>query len=154
MADICKINEWCIKYTVLTATKKIMQKLQIRPWRSTSLRQTRCVRELLPRHVPYPQVHGAICQELQHPLVRLLLFSSILRSCTFTRISFSVSLAAMEGARGRRRRRRTSREPEPSVLRISSHLFEFVAATSVRGNCRARDLTGDCARSNSVTSRS
>lgn len=153
MADVCKINK-CIKYTVLIKIKKITQKLKIRPWQSTSLRQIRCVRELLPRHVFYPQVHGATCREPQHPLICLLLFSSILRSRTFTRISFSAALAALEGARGRRRRRRTSREPEPSVLRISQSPLRVCAATSERGNCRARDLTDDCARSNSITSRS
>lgn len=37
---------------------------------------------------------------------------------------------SMEGARGRRRRRRTSREPEPSVLRISQSPLRGCVGTS------------------------
>ena len=59
--------------------------------------------------------------------------------------------APMEGARGRRRRRRTSREPEPSVHRISQSPLRDCAGTSVSGNCRARSRR--CDRTGSIDRR-
>jgi len=94
--------------------------------------------ELPPRLVPLPRVHTGQPVELQHPHPPSLpsLFDS--SPCAHYSRLFFRALAAytMEGARGRRRRRRTSREPEPSVLRISQSPLRGCAGTSVRGNCR------------------
>lgn len=121
--------------------KKNMYKLKIRPWRSTFLRQTRCVQELLLCHVTY--ISGTR-GNLFPNILRLLPFSSWssiaahLPASLFPRLS-PRTMCTMEGDRDqrRRRRRRTSREPEPSILRLSQSPLR-VCAANVRENCRAR----------------
>lgn len=107
------------------------------------------VREFPPRLVSFPRIHRADRGqpvESHSILIRLFLLSSILLAriaahlpaSLFPRLLPRTVCAPREGARGRRRRRRTSREPEPSVHRISQSPLRDCAGTSVCGNCRAR----------------
>jgi len=90
----------------------------------------------------------SLCLSVSLSLCLSLSLPTILRSVQprITRVSFSALLlrtvCTMEGARGRRRRRRTSREPEPSVLRISQLPLRVCAGTTVCVEivARAQDL--------------